>query len=93
MGVLDAWAYGKPVITTPVGGIPDIAVNNKNCLLFEPGDVDMLSEQISIMIGDISKRNYIAQESSKLSSEMFSTDVIAEELSNIYESLCEQGHP
>lgn len=87
MGVLDAWAYGKPVITTPVGGIPDVAINNKNCLLFEPGDVGMLSEQISIMIDNANKRNDIAQESSKLSSKFFSIETIADNLSKIYEAL------
>ena len=41
MAVLDAWAYGLPVITTPVGGIPDIAINGKNLLLFNPGDIHL----------------------------------------------------
>ena len=33
MGVLDAWAYGIPVITTPVGGIIDIMKKN---FFYEP---------------------------------------------------------
>ena len=36
---LDAWSYGLSVITTPVGGIPDVAKDGENMLLFEPGDV------------------------------------------------------
>lgn len=43
MGVIDAWVYGLPVITTPVGGIPDIAIDGKNMLLFTPGDIDALA--------------------------------------------------
>lgn len=37
MAVLDAWSYGLPVITTPVGGIPDVADDGNNLLLFNPG--------------------------------------------------------
>ena len=45
MAVLDAWAYGLPVITTPVGGIPDVAIDNVNMLLFNPGDVATLADK------------------------------------------------
>lgn len=46
MSVLDAWSYGLPVITTPVGGIPDVAQDGVNMLLFNPGDIDMLAKQM-----------------------------------------------
>ena len=36
MGVLDAMAYGLPVITTPVGGIPDMMRGDEGHL-YEPG--------------------------------------------------------
>jgi len=42
MAVLDAWAYGLPVVTTPVGGMLDIAEDGKNILLFNAGDIDTL---------------------------------------------------
>lgn len=50
MSILDAWSYGVPVITTPVGGIPDVAVDGENILLFNPGDIDTLSKQLEKMI-------------------------------------------
>ena len=34
MAILDAWSYALPVITTPVGGIPDVAIDGENILLF-----------------------------------------------------------
>lgn len=66
MGVLDAWAYGLPVITTPVGGIPDIAKDGKNCLLFNPGDTNKLAEQMDKMMSSERLRIDIAKESSEL---------------------------
>ncbi len=83
MGVLDAWAYGLPVITTPVGGIPDIAEDGKNCLLFNPGDVDKLAEQMEKMLSSQSLRDDIAKESSKLANGIFSIDEVTKRLGEI----------
>lgn len=76
MAVLDAWAYGLPVITTPVGGIPDIAEDGKNLLLFTPGDEEQLAKQFERMIGDENLRNKIAEESVRLAHTTFNQQVI-----------------
>lgn len=87
MGVLDAWAYGLPVITTPVGGIPDIAVDGKNCLLFNPGDLDRLAEQLEKMMDSEELREQVAKESSTLAKGMFSIGEVTEKLGNIYRTI------
>lgn len=85
MGVLDAWAYGLPVITTPVGGIPDIAVDGKNCLLFNPGDVDKLAEQMERMMESEELREYVAKESLELAKGIFSIGEVTKRLGEILE--------
>lgn len=87
MGVLDAWAYGLPVITTPVGGIPDIAIDGKNCLLFNPGDVDILAKQMDKMMSSEKLRKLIASESNELAKGIFSVEKVTERLENIYKNL------
>lgn len=87
MAVLDAWAYGLPVITTPVGGIPDIAEDGKNMLLFNPGDVDKLSECLERMITDEKLREDIGKESLKLAATTFNVNTICEQVGDLYESL------
>lgn len=87
MGVLDAWAYGLPVITTPVGGIPDIAVDGKNMLLFNPGDIEALSCQMERMISDDELRATIANQSVLLANTIFNVHTINQKLGDIYEAL------
>lgn len=87
MGVLDAWAYGLPVITTPVGGIPDIAIDGKNCLLFNPGDVDILAKQMDKMMSSEELRKFVASESNELANGIFSVEKVTERLENIYQNL------
>lgn len=88
MAVLDAWAYGLPVITTPVGGLPDIAENGKNVLFFPPGDIDSLAKCLKKMINDEVFRTSISKESLKFSSDLFAVDVINNQIGEMYKDLC-----
>ena len=44
--VLEAFSLKKPVIATPVGGIPEIVQDGKTGLLVNPGDIDALAKAI-----------------------------------------------
>lgn len=87
MGVLDAWAYGLPVITTPVGGIPDIAIDGKNLLLFDPGDYNSLALQMNKMIKDNILRECISKESVKLAQEIFNVKTICKKVEELYKNI------
>ena len=50
LALLEAMSWSLPVISTPVGGIPDIITQNKNGLLVNPGDIKQLSEAIQCLI-------------------------------------------
>lgn len=88
MAVLDAWAYGLPVITTPVGGIPDVAIDGKNMLLFYPGDIEGLSKCLEQMISDEKLRAEIARASSELAATTFNVNTICKQVGDLYEELC-----
>ncbi len=87
MAVLDAWAYGLPVITTPVGGIPDIASDGVNMLLFNPGDKDMLAHQMRKMIIDTELRSEISVQSTVLAKTTFNIKTINKEIGQMYDEL------
>lgn len=50
--ILEAFSYGKPVITTNIGSLKTTIKNNKNGLLFEIGDIDGLVESIKKLDDD-----------------------------------------
>ena len=87
MAVLDAWAYGVPVVTTPVGGVPDIVVDGENGLLFNPGDVSELAKKLQLLIEDKSLRTKLSRESLRLARTTFNSDTIANQLANIYREI------
>ena len=87
MAVLDAWAYGLPVVTTDVGGIPDIADDGKNLLLFKPGDVDTLAEKLEAIISDEELCKRLSAESIKLATNKFRLNEITKHIGIIYEDL------
>lgn len=89
MAVLDAWAYGLPVITTPVGGIPDVAENGENMLLFTPGDVVRLSQQLEKLIGDPELWEKISVHSRDFAMNQFNISTINKQLGDIYTHITE----
>lgn len=61
MGVLEAMSSGVAVVTTPVGGIPDVLTHEKNALLFQPGDIVALGEQLIRVLTDVPLRKNLAE--------------------------------
>lgn len=87
MAVLDAWAYGLPVVTTPVGGLPDIVSDGVDVLLFQPGDVDRLAVQLERLIADERLRSTIAEASRRFASETFDVGTVGRHLGEIYSAV------
>jgi glycosyltransferase involved in cell wall biosynthesis len=52
--VFEAMAAGPPVITTPVGGIPEVVFDGETGVLVQPGDVAGIAEAIIDLAGDAS---------------------------------------
>ncbi len=87
MAVLDAWAYGLPVVVTPIGGLPDIVINKKNALLFPTGDIEALSDKLEQIISNKELRDNVSNGGFELSKTVFDKHIIATQLGNIYLSL------
>ena len=87
MAVLDAWAYGVPVVSTPAGGLIDIIQEGKNGLLFEAGNIDQMAEKLDRIISDDPLRKDIGGESRMLAYTTFNINTINNQLGDLYEEL------
>jgi len=87
MAVLDAWAYGIPVVCTPVGGLPDIIHDGENALLFDYGNIDQLANRIELLINDDNLRNKISLKSYELANTIFNLQHINKQIGNLYKEI------
>lgn len=84
ISILEAMSYAMPVITTPVGGIPEVVTDGAEGTLFTPGDKAAMTRAIDKYIecpGLIIKQGNAGWEKSKL----FSPEHIVNRLSQILE--------
>lgn len=86
MSIIEAMTYGKPIISTNVGGIPELIENGINGILFNPGDKLMMKHAITELIDNANKRINMGKESLKKSLP-YLPDQVESKLNNIYLSL------
>lgn len=84
MVILEAFAYGVPVVSTPVGAIPEVVKDGHNGLLVEPGDVVALSHAIGRLIDDRPLRQRMGEAALIDHGKYFDLSVYAEALAGIW---------
>jgi glycosyltransferase involved in cell wall biosynthesis len=60
--LFEAGLFGMPAITTPVGSIPDLIVDQRNGLLVPPGDRDRLVAALTRMARDRDERERMGRQ-------------------------------
>jgi len=87
-GVLQvAYAFGKPVVATCIGGFQEAVKDGENGFLVPPGDPDILAAKIIEVLNDSTKMESMGKNSLFLSDTKYSWDSIAEKTNGIYEEL------
>ena len=84
MVVLEAWMHGMVLVTTPVGGLPDVLKEGCNALTFPFGDADALAERLERLIMDEDLRKQMSGFSRCFAVQHFSTERISRCWERIY---------
>jgi len=87
MGVLEAMSAGLVVISTNVGGIPEVIQNQKNGLLITPGDIQALQENIINVLSDPNLVLKLGNNARKSYLENFNSSTMTKKFEVIYDEL------
>jgi len=85
--VLEAMAFGLPVITRPVGGLKDFFENNKMGFAIESFDPEDYVQHIEMLINDIGLAQRMSEYNKKYAKEHFLASRIAERLESVLRSI------
>lgn len=84
MSILEAMGYGLPVITSNVGGIPQLVENGKNGYMTEPGDIDGFAQMILELIGNNELIYEMGKEGIEKAYEKYSLEKHLEKICKLY---------
>jgi len=87
MSLLEAVGKGLALISTKVGGIPEIIKNGENGFLISAGDVVALSEKLKELMETPGLIEKMGKQSHVIAGEKFSVRKIEEQLQELYSSL------
>ena len=87
MSILDAMAYGLPIISTNVGGIPQQVDNGKSGFLCAPGDINGFAEGIVALLTDRDLYESASRESLRIATDKYGFEAHAGKIASVYKEL------
>ena len=87
ISVLEAMAYGIPVVATDVGGIAECVEDGVNGYLIKPGDCDKLAGRIDRLAASSGLRARMGKSGHEKASRKFALPVIVNQLEELYDEL------
>jgi glycogen(starch) synthase len=93
--LIEAMMFGKPIVATTGGGIPEVLEHEGNALLAEPGDPATLVRALRELAGDPAKRARFAARSRERFLERYEIGAVARQMTALFEEAMEahERHP
>lgn len=86
VSIIEALSAGLPVISTPVGGIPEMVFDGVNGYIVKPGDYKTLSQKIVNLLKDEKELKHMASHSLRIWKEKFKRETVIKKLITLYEA-------
>jgi glycosyltransferase involved in cell wall biosynthesis len=90
IALLEAMAAGLAIVTTPVGGIPEVIRDGYNGLLVAPGNVEGLADQLAVLVGDPSRLEAMGRRNREFAEQKLDVRPYVERLMTLYESIASE---
>jgi len=82
---IEAWSFSKPVIGADIKAIASLIENEKDGLLFEPGNTKNLSQKIELLLKDEPLRKKLGENGHKKFKENYTWDIVAAKYREVYQ--------
>jgi N-acetyl-alpha-D-glucosaminyl L-malate synthase BshA len=87
LSALEAMSYEVPVISSSVGGLPELVLHNQTGYIAEIGDVERMAKYAIELLTNENKRLAFAKEGRKRAVEVFSQDKIVSQYEEYYKKI------
>jgi glycosyltransferase involved in cell wall biosynthesis len=87
LSILEALANGVPVVQPAHGAFPELIEATQGGLLFEPGNLDELTQQLERLVSNSGLRNQLAQIGQQRVREKFSGAALADETLRLFDDI------
>lgn len=84
LSVLEAMAYGVPVIASRIGGVPEIIRDQENGILVPAQEPQLLADQIEVLILDPGRRKQLGEAGRKTFVENFDANIMIKKMEELY---------
>jgi glycosyltransferase involved in cell wall biosynthesis len=85
--ILESFAFGKPVVATRIGGMPELVRDGENGFLVEPGNIEQLAEKIAYLTSRPEEVVRMGRLARRIAEEKYSSDRHYESIMNLYERM------
>jgi glycosyltransferase involved in cell wall biosynthesis len=89
--VMEAMAAGLPVVSTRVGGVPELVRHDETGVLVSPGDANALSAAIQRVLRDAEMRASMGLRAAAVARQMLDISTMVLAYANLYEGLLKEG--
>ena len=92
MGILETMSYGKPVLATKAGGVPEVVADGITGFLFKVGDVAGFAKKIQELMNNPRLAAQMGQAAQTLACQKFCAKAIVPKYVEYYRDITKKSH-
>ncbi len=89
MTILEGMSAGKIIISTDVGGIPEVITNDINGILIKPGNIDSLASAMAQVVRDVDFAQKCSRNNINKIEQLYSLSLMHNKIAHIFSLLAE----